>query len=110
MVWKFKNETDIKLVFEKLCSLVSNLNNSYTIRIPDGRTSCVMGVGYDAWIRLGLPRPLPKELVNFEPIIGAKHTAKATYGDIHCRCFMDCSRKSGVVVVVASRRFYTRNV
>ncbi|MEA9411769.1 Dyp-type peroxidase [Flavobacterium sp. PL02] len=83
MVWSFKDQIDIKPAFEKLCSLVSNLNNSYTIRIPNGRSSCVMGVGHDAWIRLGLPTPLPKELVNFEPIIGDKHTAKATDGDLH---------------------------
>ncbi|RKR05727.1 putative iron-dependent peroxidase [Flavobacterium sp. 90] len=83
MVWKFKNEADIKPAFEKICALVSNLNNSYTIRIPDGRTSCVMGIGHDAWIKLGLPTPLPKELVNFEPIEGAKHAAISTAGDLH---------------------------
>ncbi|SNR38914.1 Dyp-type peroxidase [Flavobacterium sp. ov086] len=83
MVWKFKNEANIKSAFEKLCALVSNLNNSYTIRIPDGRTSCVMGVGHDAWIKLGLPTPLPKELVTFETIAGVKHTAKSTAGDLH---------------------------
>jgi putative iron-dependent peroxidase len=83
MVWKFKNQTDIKSAFKKVCSLISNLNNSFTIRIPDGRSSCVIGVGHDAWIALDLPKPLPKELVNFEPIKGAKHTAKATAGDLH---------------------------
>jgi putative iron-dependent peroxidase len=83
MVWKFKNEDNIKSVFEKLCALVGNLNNSYNIRIPDGRTSCVMGVGHDAWIKLGLPTPLPKELLTFEPIEGAKHTAISTAGDLH---------------------------
>lgn len=83
MVWKFKNEADIKTAFEKICGLVSNLNNSYTIRIPDGRTSCVMGIGHDAWIKLGLPTPLPKELVTFEPIEGAKHAAISTSGDLH---------------------------
>jgi putative iron-dependent peroxidase len=83
MVWKFKNQTYIKSAFKKVCSLISNLNNSFTIRIPDGRSSCVMGVGHDAWIALDLPKPLPKELVNFEPITGTKHTAKATAGDLH---------------------------
>ncbi|TPG45246.1 Dyp-type peroxidase [Flavobacterium pectinovorum] len=83
MVWKFKNDDNIKPVFEKLCALVGNLNNSYNIRIPDGRTSCVMGVGHDAWIKLGLPTPLPKELLTFEPIEGAKHTAISTAGDLH---------------------------
>lgn len=83
MVWNFKDQTDIKLAFEKICSLVNNLNKSFTIRIPDGRSSCVMGIGHDAWIKLGLPKPLPKELVNFESINGGKHSAKATSGDLH---------------------------
>jgi putative iron-dependent peroxidase len=40
-----------------------------------------MGIGYDAWLRL--PVPLPKELVNFVPIIGEKHTAVSSKGDLH---------------------------
>ena len=32
---------------------------------------------------LGLPKPLPKELKNFEEISGDKHIAPATGGDIH---------------------------
>ena len=83
MVWNFKDQTDIKPAFEKICSLVNNLNKSFTIRIPDGRSSCVMGIGHDAWIKLGLPKPLPKDLVNFESINGGKHSAKATSGDLH---------------------------
>ena len=83
MVWNFKDQTDIKPAFEKICSLVNNLNKSFTIRIPDGRSSCVMGIGHDAWIKLQLPTPLPKELVNFESINGGKHSAKATSGDLH---------------------------
>jgi putative iron-dependent peroxidase len=30
-----------------------------------------------------LPAPLPKELQDFKPIVGAKHTAIATEGDLH---------------------------
>ena len=82
-VWKFKEGADIKPVFERLCALVSNLNHSFVVRIPEGRTSCIMGIGHDAWKKLGLPTPLPKELVNFEPISGEKHTAISTPGDIH---------------------------
>ncbi|MDR3504154.1 MAG: Dyp-type peroxidase [Legionella sp.] len=83
-VWKFKeNAAPIRPSFEKVCALLLNLNNSLTIRMPDGRASCVMGVGHDAWIKLGLPQPLPKELKNFEPITGQKHTAVATPGDLH---------------------------
>ena len=83
MVWKFKDQVDVKAAFEKLCSLINNLNNSFTIRVPNGKSSCVLGIGHDAWIRLGLPTPLPRELVNFESIVGSKHIAKATAGDLH---------------------------
>lgn len=83
-VWKFReNDAAIKSSFEKICALVFNLNNSFSTRIPDGKVSCVMGVGHDAWIKLGLPNPLPKELKNFEPLVGHKHTAVATPGDLH---------------------------
>ena len=82
-VWKFKDGMAVGPVFERLCALMENLNNSLNIRVVTGRTSCVMGVGHDAWIRLGLPSPLPKELKNFEPITGVKHTAVSTPGDLH---------------------------
>jgi len=82
-VWKFKANLEIKPAFEKLCALVANLNHSYNIRVPEGRVSCVMGIGHDAWIQLSLPTPLPKELKNFEAITGSKHTAVATPGDLH---------------------------
>jgi len=83
MVWDFKDNLDVKDVFSKLCKLLINLNNSANVRFPVSRASCVMGIGYDAWLRLGLPAPLPKELVNFEPIAGSKHTAVSTRGDLH---------------------------
>ena len=81
-VWKFKEGTGIKPVFERLCALVDNLNHSFIIRTLDGRSTCVMGVGHDAWTKLSLPTPLPRELKNFEPITGSKHTAVATPGDL----------------------------
>lgn len=82
-VWKFKANIEIKPAFENLCALIANLNHSYAVRIPDGRISCVMGIGHDAWIQLSLPTPLPKELKTFEAITGSKHTAVATPGDLH---------------------------
>ncbi|CDZ78386.1 putative deferrochelatase/peroxidase YfeX [Legionella massiliensis] len=83
-VWTFKaSDATIKSAFERICALVINLNNSFSTRIPDGKASCVLGVGHDAWIKLGLPSPLPKELKNFEPIVGQKHTAVATSADLH---------------------------
>jgi len=82
-VWKFKEDMAIKPAFEKLCGLVANLNHSFAVRATGGRASCVMAVGYEAWLKLSLPQPLPRELKNFEPIVGSKHTAIATPGDLH---------------------------
>ncbi|HEX3935058.1 MAG TPA: Dyp-type peroxidase [Puia sp.] len=81
-VWKFRENADIKPVFERLCALLANLNHSFIIRTLEGRSTCVMGVGFDAWNKLSLPTPLPRELKNFEPVAGAKHTAVATPGDL----------------------------
>jgi len=81
-VWTFREGMKIKAVFERLCALVDNLNHSFIIRTLDGRSTCVMSVGHDAWTKLSLPSPLPRELKNFEPITGSKHTAVATPGDL----------------------------
>jgi putative iron-dependent peroxidase len=83
MVWEFKDGLEVKGVFKKLCKLIINLNNSANVRFPVSRVSCVMGIGHDAWLRLQLPVPLPKELANFVPIIGEKHTAVSSKGDLH---------------------------
>ena len=83
LVWNFKKDQEIGAVFQRLCALVINLNNSGETRFPDSGADCVMGIGYDAWLRLGLPVPLPKELKNFVPIAGEKHIAVATRGDLH---------------------------
>ncbi len=83
MVWDFKDSPDVKAIFSKLCKLLINLNNSANVRFPVSRASCVMGIGFEAWLRLELPAPLPKELVNFVPIAGSKHTAVSTRGDLH---------------------------
>ena len=83
MVWNFKNDIDIKDTFERICKLVINLNNSADIRFPDSGASCVIGIGYDAWLRLHLPVPLPKELENFIPVVGDKYTAVSSKGDLH---------------------------
>ncbi|MFT3750692.1 MAG: Dyp-type peroxidase [Agriterribacter sp.] len=83
MVWNFLDNTDVKPAFERICALVINLNHSGNNRFPDSGASCVMGIGYDAWHRLELPAPLPAEFENFAPVIGAKHTAVSTKGDLH---------------------------
>jgi putative iron-dependent peroxidase len=83
MVWNFKDNLEVGEVFKRLCALVINLNNSANVRFPVSRASCVMGIGYDAWLQLRLPVPLPKELVNFVPVIGEKHMAVSSKGDLH---------------------------
>ncbi|QEC76779.1 Dyp-type peroxidase [Mucilaginibacter ginsenosidivorax] len=83
MVWEFKDNPVVGDAFKKLCKLLINLNNSANVRFPVSRASCVMGIGYEAWLRLQLPVPLPKELAAFAPIVGAKHTAVSTKGDLH---------------------------
>ncbi|RQO70253.1 peroxidase [Pedobacter sp. KBW06] len=83
MVWNFKENLQVKAVFSNLCKLLINLNNSAAIRFPVSRASCVMGIGYQAWLQLGLPAPLPKELVDFVPVTGEKHTAVSSRGDLH---------------------------
>jgi len=83
LVWNFKENLAVRDIFNRVCKLLINLNNSANVRFPVSRASCVMGIGHDAWLRLGLPEPLPKELVNFSPITGEKHTAVASHGDLH---------------------------
>lgn len=83
MVWNLKKDLDVKDCLKRISKLVINLNNSAVNRFPDSGASCVMGIGYDAWLRLNLPVPLPKELENFVPIVGEKHTAVASRGDLH---------------------------
>ncbi|WP_316833517.1 Dyp-type peroxidase [Pedobacter nutrimenti] len=83
MVWNFKDNSAVRSVFNQLCKLVINLNNSVNVRFPVSRASCVMGIGYNAWHQLNLPTPLPKELANFAPITGEKHTAVSSKGDLH---------------------------
>jgi putative iron-dependent peroxidase len=83
MVWNFKKDLDVKNAFERICKLIINLNNSAESRFPDSGASCVMGIGYNAWHKLHLPVPIPKELENFVPILGVRHIAVSSNGDLH---------------------------
>lgn len=83
MVWNFKRNLEVKDAFNRICKLVINLNNSTNVRFPDSGASCVIGIGYNAWLDLHLPVPIPKELENFVPIVGKKHTAVCSKGDLH---------------------------
>ena len=78
------DENACKKGFERLCALVVNLNKTAKVRFgAEANVNCVIAVGRDAWLKLGLPQPLPKELVNFKAIKGDKHEAVSTAGDIH---------------------------
>ena len=85
MIWRFNaDKTACKKAFEGLCGLVINLNKTAVTRFgAASETSCVLGVGFEAWKMLDLPKPLPQELKNFEEIRGDKHIAPATGGDLH---------------------------
>ena len=86
LVWAFKKNTDkaqLKDTFSKVCGLVGNLNNSVADRFPEARASVTIGISHRAWLTLGLPQLLPKELKDFQPIKGSKYTAVATEGDLH---------------------------
>jgi putative iron-dependent peroxidase len=63
-----------------LCAQVGTLLKAIGFRDLDGRLSCIVGIGSDAWNRLfGAPRP--KELHPFAEIHG-QHHAPATPGDL----------------------------
>src|ERR1700677_3940359 len=65
----------------ELLADVSGLRRSVGFRIPEGRLTCVVGVGSEAWDRLfGGPRPAG--LHPFPGFVGARHVAVATPGDL----------------------------
>lgn len=63
-----------------LCGDLAGLLRAVGFRDPDGRLSCVMGFGSDAWDRI-FGQPRPKDLHPFREIRG-RHHAVATPGDI----------------------------
>lgn len=83
MVWNFSQTQNLSQVFATVCKLVLNLNNSAQTRFPNTGSSVVLAVGYNAWKTLGLGEKMPKEFEEFQPIVGQKHTAVATAGDLH---------------------------
>ncbi len=64
-----------------LLSEVSGLTRSVGFRIPEGRLTCVVGVGAGVWDRLfGVPSPAG--LHPFRELDGPRHRAPATPGDL----------------------------
>ncbi|MFE2416207.1 Dyp-type peroxidase [Streptomyces hokutonensis] len=60
---------------------LGGLIRSIGFRAPDGRLSCVTGVGSEAWDRL-FDGPRPAELHPFQELTGSRHTAVSTPGDL----------------------------
>ena len=65
-----------------LCANFAFVARSMRTRFPDAAPSCVMGFGAAAWARLFPGRSAPGELVAFQEIKGANHTAVSTPGDL----------------------------
>ncbi|MBR0870352.1 Dyp-type peroxidase [Bradyrhizobium tropiciagri] len=75
-----KPDPDSDAVVRALCGDLAALVRAVGFRDLEGRLSCVMGIGSDAWDRLfGAPRP--KDLHPFREIHGVHH-AVATPGDL----------------------------
>ena len=80
LVVTIKSEPECDTVVRGLCGDLSALLRAVGFRDLEGRLSCVMGIGSDAWDRFfGGPRP--KDLHPFREIHGVHH-AVATPGDI----------------------------
>ena len=60
---------------------VGGLTRSVGFRFPEGALSCAAGIGSLAWDRI-FEGPRPRELHPFKPVVGSKHTAVATPGDL----------------------------
>ncbi len=88
--------TQIKALMGDLSSLVRGVG----FRVPDGRLSCITGIGSNAWDHLfGTPRP--RELHPFREINGVHH-APSTPGDLlfHIRATrMDLCFELGTAIV-----------
>ena len=80
LVVTIKPEPECDHVVRALCSDLAALLRAVGFRNIEGRLSCVMGFGSDAWDRL-FEMPRPKELHPFREIHG-RHHAAATPGDI----------------------------
>jgi porphyrinogen peroxidase len=60
---------------------VSGLKRSVGFRVPEAELICVTGIGAALWDRLGVG-PRPAGLHPFRELVGPRHTAVATAGDL----------------------------
>jgi porphyrinogen peroxidase len=70
-------ETDVADVLAD----VAGLKRSVGFRVPEAELTCVVGVGAALWDRLGAG-PRPAGLHPFRELVGPRHTAVATPGDL----------------------------
>lgn len=68
-------------VARELLSDLPGLQRAVGFRVPGGNLTCVAGIGSQAWDRL-FSGPRPAELHPFRELIGAKHRAVSTPGDL----------------------------
>jgi putative iron-dependent peroxidase len=71
------SEADVR----DLLADVGGLTRSVGFRFPEGGLTCSTGIGSQAWDRI-FGQPRPRELHPFRPLVGSKHTAVATPGDL----------------------------
>ena len=60
---------------------IASITRAVGFRDLDGQLSCIVGIGSDAWDRLGLDGK-PKQLHPFAEVRGRVHTAPSTPGDL----------------------------
>jgi putative iron-dependent peroxidase len=65
----------------ELLADVGGLKRSVGFRVPEAELSCVVGIGARLWDRLG-GGPRPAGLHPFRELVGPRHTAVATPGDL----------------------------
>jgi putative iron-dependent peroxidase len=68
-------------IVRDLLADLAGLQRAVGFRIPEGALSCVAGVGSDVWDRL-FSGPRPAELHPFRELIGDRHHAVSTPGDL----------------------------
>ncbi|MEV6653731.1 Dyp-type peroxidase [Streptomyces sp. NPDC051219] len=68
-------------VVRKVLSDLTGLQRAVGFRVPNGKLSCVTGIGSFAWGRL-FAGPRPSELHPFRELTGAAHRAVSTPGDL----------------------------
>jgi putative iron-dependent peroxidase len=74
-------DADGETVARDLISDCAALQRSVGFRIPEGGLTCVVGVGSAAWDRM-FSGPRPAELHPFQELLGNKHRAVSTPGDL----------------------------